>query len=195
MFSGIITNLVTPVSIKRNNRSMTLTLPYPEKWKLEIGESINVDGVCSTIEKMDSKTFSIYYMPETLDKTTFENVNEEHSFNLERCITLKTLISGHLVYGHVDTTAQVSKVAQDQESTMLTFKIPKEFTKYIVYKGSISVNGVSLTIVEVLDSSFSVALIPHTKDNTNLGALAEGDFVNIEVDMLAKHIEKLIAKS
>ena len=195
MFSGIIKKISRPVSVVRNKNSMQLSFRIPEGWSLQEGESINIDGVCSTVEKMNSKTFSVYYMPETLSKTTFEKVDENHKFNLERCISLNTLISGHLVYGHVDAVARIVATGDDQESTILTLEIADGATRYMVYKGSVAINGVSLTIISVSKNMFSVALIPYTKKHTNLGDLVEGDYVNVEVDMIAKHLEKLLRKS
>ncbi len=195
MFSGIITTVEKATSFKKDKNSMELAFSIPSGWRLELGESINIDGVCSTIKSLDKKSFSAYYMPETLRKTSLSTLGASHLFNIERCITLATLISGHLVYGHVDTTAKVSKVTQEQESTVLEFTIDKKFTRYIVYKGSISVNGVSLTIVSVDVSTFSVSIIPFTKEHTNLGMLEKGDTVNIEVDMFAKYVEKLLTRT
>lgn len=194
MFSGIITEIKKPNSLSKNKDSMEVVFPIPSGWHIKLGESINIDGVCSTVKGLSSDTFSAYYMPETVRKTSLSTLSKNHRFNIERCITLETLISGHLVYGHVDTIAKVSKVTQDQESTLLEFEIDKNFIRYIVYKGSIAVNGVSLTIVSVGNDTFSVSIIPFTKDHTNLGKLAEGDMVNIEVDMFAKYIEKLLKK-
>lgn len=194
MFSGIITTVGIPKTIKKGKISMEIFFPIPSGWNITLGESINIDGVCSTVKKINFGIFSVYYMPETLKKTSLLSLNKNHVYNLERCITLETLISGHLVYGHIDTTAVVSKITQVQKSTLLEFTIDKAFTKYIVYKGSIAVNGVSLTVVSVTDSSFSVSLIPFTKEHTNLGQLAEKDRANIEVDMFAKYVEKLLKK-
>lgn len=193
MFSGIIKNITKASSILKEKNSMRVVLSVPKDWKIEPGESINIDGVCSTVEKVVGGKFQVYYMPETLSKTTFGNIANEHEFNLERCLTLNDLISGHLVYGHVDTTAKVQSVKNVEDSTVLKFEIAQEFTKYIVYKGSIAVNGVSLTVTEVDNNSFSVSLIPFTLEHTNLGKLTVGSLVNIEVDMLAKHVEKLLA--
>ena len=194
MFSGIITATQKAETISKTKNGLEATLPIPDGWKLEMGESINIDGVCSTVKSLDSKQFGVYWMAETLSKTNLGSISKDHTFNLEQCITLQTLISGHLVYGHVDCTATVESVKSDGESKTILFSLPTEFTKYIIYKGSIAVNGVSLTIVSVDQSSFSVSLIPHTLSHTNLGDLQKGDTVNIEVDMMAKYLEKLMGK-
>lgn len=194
MFSGIIKNTSKALEIKKDKNSMRIYFSIPKGWKLEVGESINIDGVCSTVEAIKGSKFQVYYMPETLRKTSLGGFSKTHVFNLERCLTLNDLISGHLVYGHVDGTAKVKKIENEQDSTLYYFELPPNLTRYMVYKGSVSVNGVSLTIVSVDKKSFSVSLIPYTKQHTNLGELKKGDVVNIEVDMMAKHLEKLIQK-
>jgi riboflavin synthase len=130
-------------------------------------------------------------MAETLRRTSFGSLPNSHDFNLEQPLTLNQLIGGHLVQGHVDTTAKVTKIVKEGESQTVWFEIEPKFTKYMIYKGSITINGVSLTVVEIDKTTFSVSLIPYTLTHTNLGHLSIGDMVNIEVDMVAKYIEKL----
>ncbi len=192
MFSGIVTNLQKALKISRKDSEMELTFKSPGDWDVGEGESINIDGVCSTIQKITAGDFTVYYMPETLRKTSLRQVQDTHQFNLERSLTLNSLIGGHLVSGHIDTTATVYKVTSEGISKVIEFKIDPQFTNYIIYKGSITVNGVSLTIVEVTNTNFSVSLIPHTLKYTNLGELKIGDQVNIEVDLIAKYLQKLI---
>lgn len=192
MFTGIIKAVVPAGKITRDSGSMQLTFATLPSWNLEEGESINIDGVCSTIEKITKATFSVFYMPETIARTSLAVLSPSHLFNLERSLTRNDLIGGHLVSGHVDTTAKVAAVKKDKDMTTLFFTLPLSFTKYIIYKGSIAVNGVSLTVVDVTKISFSVSLIPFTLTRTNLGALTKGDSVNIEVDMIGKYIEKLL---
>ncbi|MGE5041293.1 MAG: riboflavin synthase [Candidatus Levyibacteriota bacterium] len=194
MFSGIIEKTAIAQKIEKGNDIMRFYLPVPEGWKLTPGESISIDGICSTVEKLSDGSFCVYYMPETIRKTHLNNTDGSHVFNLEKCLTLQTLIGGHLVSGHIDTTATVEKIEEEGESKVLTFKLKPGFTKYIIYKGSVAVNGVSLTIVEVRQDSFTISLIPHTLTHTNLGQLQIGDTVNIEVDMIAKYLEKLQEK-
>lgn len=190
MFSGIITNLQKAIKISRNHQEMELTLSIPKSWNLTAGESINIDGVCSTVKRLNKKTFTVYYMPETLRKTGLNNLKEGHLFNLERSLTLNTLIGGHLVTGHIDTVAEVKELSAEGEAKIIKFKIKPEFSKYIIYKGSICINGVSLTIVDVIKEYFTVSLIPYTLEQTNLGLLEAGDQVNIEVDLISKYVEK-----
>ncbi len=194
MFSGIIEIKAKATKSYKTKDGLRISLPIPKKWKLEVGESINIDGVCSTIEILELLSFTIFYMPETLSKTTFKSNLKDHEFNLEKCLTLNSLVGGHLVSGHVDATGKVSKIVKEDESKIITFTLPSNLTKYIIYKGSICVNGVSLTVVNVSRTTFTVSLIPHTLKVTNLGSLEKDDLVNIEVDMVAKYLEKLTLK-
>lgn len=189
MFSGIIEKVLSAKKIVKDKNSLRVTFPIPKNWKFNLGESINIDGVCSTVEKLNKETFSVFYMPETLKRTNLSKLLPTHKFNLERSLTLQSLIGGHLVSGHIDTTAKLVSVKREMESKVLEFKI--SLTKYIIEKGSISINGVSLTIVTFTKNSFIVSLIPYTLTNTNLGNLKVGDSVNIEFDLIAKYLEKL----
>jgi riboflavin synthase len=191
MFTGIIKEILKPVKFVRNSDSVLVTFKIPEGWNLEEGESINIDGVCSTVTEI-GETFTVFYMAETLAKTTLNSLDKTHQFNLERSLTLESLVGGHLVAGHIDTTAEVKSVETEGESEILTFNLDKEFIKYLIYKGSVAINGVSLTVTTVNDESFSVSLIPHTLQKTNLNDLKVGESVNIEVDLIAKYIEKLV---
>ncbi len=192
MFTGIIQTTEKAINIEKHERSMEITFPIPPAWDIAEGESINIDGICSTVKQLNQNRFSVYYMDETLNKAALRNLDKEHVFNLERSLTLQTLISGHLVSGHIDTTASVSNINAVEDAKVTTFSIEKKFTKYIVLKGSIAINGVSLTVIEVTDASFAVSLIPHTLTHTNLRELKNGDLVNIEVDMIGKYIEKML---
>lgn len=191
MFSGIVEKLEKPIKILEEKGSMRITFPIPSGWKLELGESISVDGACLTVDSLIGNSFSVFLMKETLSKTTFAGLNKGHKFNLEKPLTLNALVGGHLVLGHIDTTGVVADI-QDNTDTKIIAVTLKDFTKYLVYKGGVTVNGVSLTVVSVSSSRFTVSLIPHTLKHTNLGDLKVGDKVNIEVDLVAKYIEKLI---
>lgn len=191
MFSGIVEIISKATKIKKEKGGLRLYFNHSSDFNVKEGESISVDGICSTVEKIAKDSFGFYYMPETLRKTTLSQVSNSHMFNLERPLTLGSLVSGHLVSGHIDTTAKVSSIKKEQDAKLIKFKIDKKFTRHIIYKGSIAVNGVSLTVVDVGDNIFSVSLIPYTLSNTNLGDLKVGDSVNIEVDMIAKYVEKL----
>lgn len=195
MFSGIIEVLEKPKKIQKLTKGLRVEFDIPKVWKVIEGESVNIDGVCSTVEKLSGSSFTVYYMPETLSKTTLPKVLNDHFFNLEKSLTLSSLVGGHLVSGHVDTVAILSSVKDEKDSKILKFKLPGKFIKHLVYKGSITVNGVSLTVVSVDKDKFTVSLIPYTLSHTNLGELKVGDEVNIEVDLISKYLEKLVKRN
>ena len=149
----------------------------------KIGDSISIDGCCQTVTSMSSNTFSADVSSETLRITKGFKTGE--CVNLERALTPQTRMGGHIVQGHVDGTAKYLG--------NMTFEVPKELDKYIVYKGSITVNGVSLTVSGNENNTFTVAIIPHTLENTNLKYLKTGDFVNIETDILGRYVEKFLS--
>ncbi|MDZ4385519.1 MAG: riboflavin synthase, partial [Candidatus Moranbacteria bacterium] len=160
-------------------------------WK---GESIAIDGVCSTVKNLTKKDFTVEYMPETINKTTVGDFIEDRAVNLEKSLKLNDLLDGHLVQGHIDTTGQVKGIKQVRESKVVKIKIPSGFMRLVADKGSVTVNGTSLTVVSTGKDWFSVSLIGYTLDNTNLGTIEVGDRVNIETDVLAKYIDKLLRK-
>lgn len=149
----------------------------------QVGDSIAIDGCCQTVVDMNSNTFTADVSSETLRITKGFKTGE--AVNLERALTPNTRMGGHIVQGHVDG---VAKYIGD-----MTFELPQELDKYIVYKGSVTVNGVSLTVSKNVNQTFSVAIIPHTLDNTNLKYLKSGDFVNIETDIIGRYIEKFLS--
>lgn len=150
----------------------------------QIGDSIAIDGCCQTVVSMTSNTFTADVSSETVSITTFKTFKTGKSVNLERALTPSTRIGGHFVQGHVDGTAKYLG--------NMTFELPDELEKYVVYKGSITVNGVSLTVSKLENMKFSVAVIPHTLQNTNLKELKTGDLVNIETDILGRYVEKFL---
>ncbi len=150
----------------------------------QIGDSIAIDGCCQTVVSMTSNTFTADVSSETVSITTFKTFKTGKSVNLERALTPSTRIGGHFVQGHVDGTAKYLG--------NMTFELPDKLEKYVVYKGSITVNGVSLTVSKLENMKFSVAVIPHTLQNTNLKELKTGDLVNIETDILGRYVEKFL---
>ncbi len=191
MFSGIIQETAKAKNIQRQGKNLWLQISAPKGFKAKVGESISVDGICSTVEQKKGNCFSFYYMPETLRKTTISKIPDSHVFNLEKSLTLQSLIGGHLVSGHIDTTAVLESITKQGDSKLIKFKINQRLTKYIIYKGSITINGVSLTVVSAGKDYFTVSIIPYTQRHTNLGQLKIGNTVNIELDLIAKYIEKL----
>ncbi len=160
------------------------------------GDSISVNGVCLTVVTIDGSTFTADAMLETLKRSSLGGLAEGSAVNLERAARLDARLGGHIVQGHVDGTTRVRAIAPSEQWTTITFDLPGGLAQYLVVKGSITVDGVSLTVVHVDDSSFSVSLVPTTIQRTTLGALTVGDIVNIEVDVVAKYVERLLeAKS
>lgn len=190
MFTGIITHLGKVV--KKENTVFTFSADASLVQHLDMGTSISVNGVCLTVLKKPTvDTFSIEVMPETQQKTNMHTLKKDDFVNLELPATPQTFLSGHIVQGHVDATAEIVDIQPDGNSHLFTFAVSPELTKYIIVKGSITVNGISLTVISVSSEFFTVGIIPHTFKNTMLHKAQKGDLVNIEVDVLAKYIEKL----
>lgn len=194
MFSGIVETTSPILKIKSAREQRILTIRKPQGWKLKDGESVSIEGVCSTVQSFDRNSFRVVYMPETLRKTTLGKLQTGDEINLERCLTLQSLIGGHLVQGHVDTTAEIRAIRNEGDAKLITFAIPPRFSRYIVPKGSIAVDGISLTVVEATRSTFQCSLLAYTLSHTTLGGKRPGHQVNIEVDILGKYIERLLKK-
>jgi riboflavin synthase len=192
MFTGIITH-VGKVSEKTSSR-VTIEAPTDLMQKLTLGMSIAVNGICLTVTTYNEKSFSIDFMPETAKRTTIQYTNVQDLVNLELPATSETFLAGHIVQGHVDCVGKVTSIKKQGNSQIFTFSNPEENTRYIVEKGSIAVNGISLTVIDVGQDYFTVGIIPHTWDKTMLHKAKVGNFVNIELDILAKYLEKLISK-
>ena len=192
MFNGIIkyTGKIEKVITKNNNCNIEVKSKMKFK-KNEVGSSISCSGVCLTIEKIKNNSVQYYLSKETLNKTNFKNIKLGDIINLEKSLRFGDTISGHFVQGHVDTTSIVNKINFLGKSWVINFKLISNYKKYIVSKGSISINGVSLTISKILKNSFDIAIIPHTLKLTNLMNLKEKDIVNVEFDILGKYINKI----
>lgn len=191
MFTGIV-ETTSPILKLQNARGQRIfSIGKPRGWKLRDGESISVDGVCSTVQKSNGRVFQVTYMLETLRRSTLGGLRPRDSVNLERSLTLASLIGGHLVQGHVDATARIRSVKTEGGARIYEFEIPRRFSRYIVEKGSVAVDGVSLTVVSSPPGRFTVSLLAYTLSRTTLGRKGPGDRVNVEVDILAKYIEKL----
>jgi riboflavin synthase len=156
-----------------------------------IGDSINVNGVCLTVTERDGETLRFDLAEETLRRTTLGTLGAASPVNLERPVTLATRLGGHVVQGHVDGVGTVTAVAPAGDGREFTIELPEGLGRYLVEKGSVTVDGVSLTVAGLTDNAFTVALIPHTLAATTLGERREGDPVNLEVDVLAKYVERL----
>lgn len=194
MFTGIIEKMGTVV--KKNNNRITIDT----EWKdLKVGESISVNGVCLTVRESQnfrpSGSFTADLSSQTLKSTTLGALSTGSKVNLERALKLGERLGGHLLSGHVDGLGKVRAIVKEESGRLFEIATSPEILKYIVPKGSIGVDGVSLTVVRVMDGAgFSVSIIPHTEKVTTFGLLKVNDSVNIEVDMLAKYVENLINK-
>lgn len=158
-----------------------------------IGDSVAVDGVCQTVTKFDKNSFSAQVSSETLKVTTFAKLKKGDKVNLERALSVNGRLGGHIVTGHIDGLAKVKTIQKLSEFYNIKFEIAQDFAKYVAKKGSVALNGISLTVADIAGKDFSVAIIPHTFENTTLNYLRTGDFVNFEVDILAKYVEKILS--
>ena len=192
MFSGIIQAKGKVISDISSLGIKKITVEAPKDWLFKDGESVAIDGICSTVISSSNNQFTVQYMPETLKKTIANNFCSESVLNLEKSLKMGESIDGHFVYGHIDALSIVTKIKKDGESKVISFSLGKDIEKYLAYKGSVTINGVSLTISNISKKDFEVSLIPYTLENTNLGNLKTGDAVNIETDILARYVERII---
>jgi riboflavin synthase len=194
MFTGIIEELGTVESIARHTGAKLVIRCADVLTDLTIGASIAVNGVCLTAVQIGPNRFSADLAPETLERSNLGDLRADDPVNLERPLSLATRLSGHIVQGHVDATgALVSLNKLGNHNWELVVQAPRELDRFLVYKGSIAIDGISLTIASVDDGLVKVAIIPHTYAATNLMWRKTGDRVNVECDMLAKHVDKLLA--
>lgn len=194
MFTGIVEELGTVVALDRGADSARLTLRGPLVTEdATHGASIAVNGVCLTVVEHGDGEFTVDVMAETLNRSSLGALVPGDRVNLERAMAASSRFGGHVVQGHVDGTTTITAREPGERWEVVRFGLPADLAPYLVEKGSITVDGVSLTVVDVTDGSFSVSLIPTTLDLTTLGHRAVGDKVNLEVDVLAKYVERLLA--
>ena len=194
MYTGIIEDLGIVVSMKPVPEGAVLTVKTSlPLGRINIGDSISFNGVCVTVVTKGRGRISADLSAETLRRSTLGELKSGDPVNLERCLTLGTLINGHLVAGHVDGVARIVSIKPEGDSKLFTFEAPGSETRYLVEKGSVALDGISLTCFGINRRKFSVALIPHTLKVTTLGARKAGDRVNFESDMLVKYVEKMLA--
>lgn len=193
MFTGLIETVGQVHSLKQQGGSAQLqivsTLATAD---LQLGESIAVNGACLTVIAWDRSSFSVDISPETMNCTTLGLLRPGQSVNLERALRLADRLGGHLVSGHVDCIATVKRRYQDQNALRFEFTVPSEVMRYLVEKGSVAVDGISLTVNRVEEGMFSVAVIPHSLAKTTLNLCREGAKVNIETDLLGRYVERLL---
>lgn len=193
MFTGIVEEIGQINHIQLGPRSARLDIKANQVLEgLKIGDSIAVNGVCLTVNEFNNRHFEADVMPETMDKTTLGNLRPGNPVNLERAMQLGGRMGGHIVQGHVDATGLILQKQSLDIAHIFRISAPADLLRYVVPKGSITVDGVSLTIVDVFNDSFTVSLIPHTSGQTILGGKKAGDVVNLESDILGRYIEKLM---
>ncbi len=195
MFTGLIREVGAVVSLAGGDAGVRLVVAAPEAAAAAApGDSISVDGVCLTVVEVGDGRLGFDAVPETLARTSLQTLEQGSRVNLEPALRAGEPLGGHYVQGHVDGVATVRSVEPEGDGRRLWFDADEALLRYLVEKGSVAVQGTSLTVAALDDSGFAVALIPHTLDATTLGSLEAGDRVNLEVDVLAKYVEKLLAR-
>ena len=192
MFTGLVETKGLIDSFQKNEDGMILRLNHNNSFEVSINDSVSCNGVCLTVVRTYKNSFEVQLVNETLDRTTAEFWKEKDELNLERALLPSTRMGGHFGQGHVDCVTKILKIKHFDKSSTWTFKMNDDIEKYIVEKGSIALNGVSLTVASKDKNSFDVALIPHTIELTTFGNLTIGDSVNVEVDILGKYIENFL---
>lgn len=189
MFTGIVSNVGK--ILKKEKSQLTIQAGRSFVSRLTLGLSVAVNGICLTVASKFADSFTIDYIPETDQKTNLKYGQSRDLVNLELPATPVSFLSGHIVLGHVDGVAKLESIIEDKNSHILKFSILPYLAKYIVEKGPVCVNGISLTVIEAGKNQFTVGIIPHTWEQTMLHQIKIGDYANIEVDILAKYLERL----
>ena len=193
MFNGIIKNTGKIKRVIKKNNNCTIEILSNIKFSSdEIGSSIACSGVCLTLEKIKKNIIVFYISKETLNRTIFKNCQKGDILNLEKSMKYGQRLSGHFVQGHVDATAEVKKIQIIGKSWLISFKLPKKYKSYLVQKGSITINGISLTISNIKSYGFQIAIVPKTLKLTNLMHIKKKDLVNVEFDVIGKYIKNFI---
>jgi len=188
MFTGIIEEVG---SVKSVGGGKIEILAEKVLEDVNLGDSISVNGICLTVVEFDEKSFKADIMPETVRRTSLIDAKKNTKVNLERALTLSARLGGHIVSGHIDGVGEITSLQEDKNALLMQIKTDKSILKYIVEKGSVALDGISLTVASVTDVDFTVSLIPHTREITNLKYKKVGSVINIENDVIAKYVEKL----
>ena len=194
MFTGIIETIGTVESLDSEGKNINLLVSSSISKDLEVDQSVSHDGVCLTITNKSNKSHNVTIVNQTIQKSKFSHLRIGSELNLERSMKINGRIDGHIVQGHVDDVGKCVNIEDESNSWIFTFQISDKFSRYLVEKGSISINGVSLTCFDIKDKFFSVAIIPHTYQNTNFNKIKINDFVNIEFDIIGKYVDRIIKK-
>jgi riboflavin synthase len=193
LFTGIIEEVGRVRKINRGNQSIRLSITCEKVLKdIGKGDSIAVNGICLTVTDFESGWFTVDVMPETMRKTELSKLNINSGVNLERALRLSDRLGGHIVSGHIDGTGIIIQKTEEDNAHWLFIEAAPDILRYIVVKGSVAIDGISLTAASVDNTCFGVSIIPHTYENTNIALKKEGDTVNIECDFIGKYVEKLM---
>lgn len=193
MFTGIVEEIGTLAKVRPGAKSASLTISCKRILEdISVGDSISTNGVCLTVTHFDKSSFSCDVMHESLRRTSFDGLSLGSPLNLERAMPIGGRFGGHLVSGHIDGVGTITAIRQDDTAVWFTVSAAKSILKYIIDKGSITIDGISLTIAKVTSEDFSVSCIPHTLAVTNLGSKKVGNLVNLECDLIGKYVEKLL---
>jgi riboflavin synthase len=193
MFTGLIEEIGHVLWIRATERGTQLQISAPDiATGIHTGESVAINGCCLTVSSHRGDQLTFDLLAESLARTNLKNLRPDAPVNLERALAAGARLGGHFVQGHIDCTAPIISLAETGSDFRLEVELPAEFARYVVPKGSVAINGISLTVAEVLPKSFVAWIIPHTKRHTNLDAARSGDLANLEFDILAKYVERLL---
>ncbi len=179
MFTGIIKKTSVVEDIYKKNENLFASIKKEKDWPVELGQSISINGVCSTVKSFTKTSFLVEWMPETLKKTSVNSFKKGTMVNLETSLNMNTMLDGHIVQGHVDTVGKVVEIKPKKDSRIIKIKLPAKFMKFIADKGSVAVDGISLTVVDTGKDWFTVSLVSYTISHTNFLNTKKGDLVNI----------------
>ena len=194
MFTGIVKRLgiIEEILIKNDSGRIIISIEDNFEQKIKIGDSIAVNGTCLTVSKISNKNYFFDVLSETFSKTNLKDLKSGNKVNLESGLAVGDILGGHIVTGHIDCTGSVTEIKEINRDWKFTFSLPKEFIVLLVMKGSITVDGVSLTVAEITDKTFSVYIIPHTFENTIFSNYDIGKKVNLEMDLLGKYVQRIL---
>lgn len=193
MFTGIVEEMGKVIKVEKGAKSSKLTIGGDKIFSdLKLGDSVAVNGVCLTVTSFTTGVFTADVMNETLTRSNLGNLKQGSEVDLERAMIADGRFGGHIVSGHIDGTGKITKISQDDIAVWYTISADKKLMKYIIEKGSVAIDGISLTVAKVTDGDFSVSLIPHTAKETVLGSKKVGDTVNLENDVVGKYIEHFL---
>lgn len=194
MFTGIVEAIGTVQRIIPHGANLLFVINSPISPELRIDQSVSHNGACLTVVEVADKTHQVIAVAETLEKTNLKSMKEGSTLNLERSMTLQRRLDGHMVQGHIDTVATCLEKTEKNGSHEFRFQFPENFAHLVIEKGSIALNGISLTVYDVTNNAFSVAIIPYTYDHTTMRTLQPGDKVNVEFDLIGKYVHRLAVK-